>query len=154
MREGDKVSEIKQFIELDRPQITIICAPVGNVEHKLTKTAIRIVPLGSVAQFFQFLGRPVCHDPPPNKEESPAYTSITVYKINTSCGESVSLIPRIETEDSFFQSTLFGESPLVLCSQSLFRFADLSDDGLCRGGPDKGCGVIVSAIDVVVDRLD
>ena len=24
---------------------------------------------------------------------------------------------------------------LVLCSQSLFRFADLGDDGLCRGGP-------------------
>ena len=23
---------------------------------------------------------------------------------------------------------------LVLCSQSLFRFADLGDDGLCRGG--------------------
>ena len=45
-------------------------------------------------------------------------------------------------------------SYLVLCSQSLFRFADLGDDGLCRGGPDKGCGVIVSAIDVVVDRLD
>ena len=43
---------------------------------------------------------------------------------------------------------------LVLCSQSFFRFADLGDDGLCRGGPDKGCGVIVSAIDVVVDRLD
>ena len=43
---------------------------------------------------------------------------------------------------------------LVLCSQSLFRFADLGDDGLCRGGPDKGCGVIVSGIDVVVDRLD
>ena len=43
---------------------------------------------------------------------------------------------------------------LVLCSQSLFRFADLGDDGLCRGGPDKGCGVSVSAIDVVVDRLD
>ena len=43
---------------------------------------------------------------------------------------------------------------LVLCSQSIFRFADLGDDGLCRGGPDKGCGVIVSAIDVVVDRLD
>ena len=37
---------------------------------------------------------------------------------------------------------------LVLCSQSLFRFADLGDDGLCRGGPDKGCGVIVSAINV------
>ena len=47
-----------------------------------------------------------------------------------------------------------GRSILVLCSQSLFRFADLGDDGLCRGGPDKGCGVIVSAIDVVVDRLD
>ena len=47
-----------------------------------------------------------------------------------------------------------GEESLVLCSQSLFRFADLGDDGLCRGGPDKGCGVIVSAIDVVVDRLD
>ena len=46
------------------------------------------------------------------------------------------------------------EGQLVLCSQSLFRFADLGDDGLCRGGPDKGCGVIVSAIDVVVDRLD
>ena len=45
-------------------------------------------------------------------------------------------------------------SDLVLCSQSLFRFADLGDDGLCRGGPDKGCGVIVSGIDVVVDRLD
>ena len=43
---------------------------------------------------------------------------------------------------------------LVLCSQSIFRFADLGDDGLCRGGPDKGCGVIVSGIDVVVDRLD
>ena len=43
---------------------------------------------------------------------------------------------------------------LVLCSQSLFRFADLGDNGLCRGDPDKGCGVIVSAIDVVVDRLD
>ena len=46
------------------------------------------------------------------------------------------------------------DKDLVLCSQSLFRFADLGDDGLCRGGPDKGCGVIVSAIDVVVDRLD
>ena len=46
------------------------------------------------------------------------------------------------------------DEPLVLCSQSLFRFADLGDDGLCRGGPDKGCGVIVSGIDVVVDRLD
>ena len=45
-------------------------------------------------------------------------------------------------------------SHLVLCSQSIFRFADLGDDGLCRGGPDKGCGVIVSGIDVVVDRLD
>ena len=41
---------------------------------------------------------------------------------------------------------------LVLCSQSLFRFADLGDDGLCRGDPDKGCGVIVAAIGVVVDR--
>ena len=48
----------------------------------------------------------------------------------------------------------FCYTTLVLCSQSLFRFADLGDDGLCRGGPDKGCGVIVSAIDVVVDRLD
>ena len=47
-----------------------------------------------------------------------------------------------------------AQTELVLCSQSLFRFADLGDDGLCRGGPDKGCGVIVSAIDVVVDRLD
>ena len=46
------------------------------------------------------------------------------------------------------------DGSLVLCSQSLFRFADLGDDGLCRGDPDKGCGVIVSAIDVVVDRLD
>ena len=46
-----------------------------------------------------------------------------------------------------------GEESLVLCSQSLFRFADLGDDGLCRGDPDKGCGVIVSAIDVVVDRV-
>ena len=51
-------------------------------------------------------------------------------------------------------SIALGNSLLVLCSQSLFRFADLGDDGLCRGGPDKGCGVIVSAIDVVVDRLD
>ena len=50
--------------------------------------------------------------------------------------------------------TLVSSDGLVLCSQSLFRFADLGDDGLCRGGPDKGCGVIVSAIDVVVDRLD
>ena len=49
---------------------------------------------------------------------------------------------------------LGGVVVLVLCSQSLFRFADLGDDGLCRGDPDKGCGVIVSAIDVVVDRLD
>ena len=47
-----------------------------------------------------------------------------------------------------------GLDLLVLCSQSLFRFADVGDDGLCRGGPDKGCGVIVSAIAVVVDRLD
>ena len=45
-------------------------------------------------------------------------------------------------------------APLVLCSQSFFRFADLGDDGLCRGDPDKGWGVIVSAIDVVVDRFD
>ena len=52
----------------------------------------------------------------------------------------------------FFLSNAPGQ--LVLCSQSLFRFADLGDDGLCRGGPDKGCGVIVSAINVVVDRLD
>ena len=55
-------------------------------------------------------------------------------------GDAVNIASRIES--------------LVLCSQSLFRFADLGDDGLCRGGPDKGCGVIVSAIDVVVDRLD
>ena len=48
----------------------------------------------------------------------------------------------------------FDAKVLVQCSQSLFRFADHGDDGLCRGGPDKGCGVIVSAIDVVVDRLD
>ena len=52
------------------------------------------------------------------------------------------------------QSPPQSPAKLVLCSQSLFRFADLGDDGLCRGGPDKGCGVIVSAIDVVVDRLD
>ena len=52
------------------------------------------------------------------------------------------------------RSTRAALEQLVLCSQSLFRFADLGDDGLCRGGPDKGCGVIVSAIDVVVDRLD
>ena len=50
--------------------------------------------------------------------------------------------------------TVLNSTMLVLCSQSLFRFADLGDDGLCRGDPDKGCGVIVSAIDVVVDRLD
>ena len=43
---------------------------------------------------------------------------------------------------------------LVLCSQSLFRFTDLGDDGLCGGGPDEGRGVVVSAIDVVVDLLD
>ena len=49
---------------------------------------------------------------------------------------------------------IWAQDYLVLCSQSLFRFADLGDDGLCRGDPDKGCGVIVSAIDVVVDRLD
>ena len=49
---------------------------------------------------------------------------------------------------------ILSDHELELCSQSLFRFADLGDDGLCRGGPDKGCGVIVSAIDVVVDRLD
>ena len=54
----------------------------------------------------------------------------------------------------FYLDTNFLFRLLVLCSQSLFRFADLGDDGLCRGGPDKGCGVIVSAIDVVVDRLD
>ena len=54
---------------------------------------------------------------------------------------------------TFHDFGLFNQD-LVLCSQSLFRFADLGDDGLCRGGPDKGCGVIVSAIDVVVDRLD
>ena len=60
----------------------------------------------------------------------------------------------IETRGASLEDT-FGDSViLVLCSQSLFRFADLGDDGLCRGGPDKGCGVIVSAIDVVVDRLD
>ena len=52
------------------------------------------------------------------------------------------------------RSTRAALEQLVLCSQSLFRFADLGDDGLCRGDPDKGCGVIVSAIDVVVDRLD
>ena len=45
-------------------------------------------------------------------------------------------------------------SILVLCSQSLFRFADLGDDGLCGGGPDEGRGVVVSAIDVVIDHLD
>ena len=43
---------------------------------------------------------------------------------------------------------------LVLCSQSLFRFTDLGDDGLCGGGPDEGRGVVVSAIDVVIDHLD
>ena len=56
--------------------------------------------------------------------------------------------------DSIHQNLNRRRDQLVLCSQSLFRFADLGDDGLCRGGPDKGCGVIVSAIDVVVDRLD
>ena len=59
--------------------------------------------------------------------------------------------------NGFFSRTPYPQTMellLVLCSQSLFRFADLGDDGLCRGGPDKGCGVIVSAIDVVVDRLD
>ena len=63
---------------------------------------------------------------------------------------------RLDTEivDDVVRADLDGDGTLVLCSQSLFRFADLGDDGLCRGGPDKGCGVIVSAIDVVVDRLD
>ena len=56
--------------------------------------------------------------------------------------------------DQYTGMSLSSNAYLVLCSQSLFRFADLGDDGLCRGGPDKGCGVIVSAIDVVVDRLD
>ena len=61
----------------------------------------------------------------------------------------------IRASDQLHASPIPGTgNGLVLCSQSLFRFADLGDDGLCRGGPDKGCGVIVSAIDVVVDRLD
>ena len=61
--------------------------------------------------------------------------------------------PRLSTLHENGDSPPAQQSP-VLCSQSLFRFADLGDDGLCRGGPDKGCGVIVSGIDVVVDRLD
>ena len=66
--------------------------------------------------------------------------------------DSVFLKPRKLTRKEF--EVMKQHTVLVLCSQSLFRFADLGDDGLCRGGPDKGCGVIVSAIDVVVDRLD
>ena len=69
-----------------------------------------------------------------------------------SYAESEEQIPRVDVP-SIRRSGVI-QNVLVLCSQSLFRFADLGDDGLCRGGPDKGCGVIVSAIDVVVDRLD
>ena len=43
---------------------------------------------------------------------------------------------------------------LVLCSQSVFRFADFGDDGLGRGGPDEGPGLLVSSINVWGDRVD
>ena len=68
--------------------------------------------------------------------------------------EVLSGLTHREVVNTEFEAGINSSVQLVLCSQSLFRFADLGDDGLCRGGPDKGCGVIVSAIDVVVDRLD
>ena len=43
---------------------------------------------------------------------------------------------------------------LVLCSQSLFRFLDLGDDGFGQSRPDEWLGVFVSPIDVVGDGLD
>ena len=46
------------------------------------------------------------------------------------------------------------EQLLVLCSQSLFRFPDLGDDGFGRSRPDEWLGVFVSPIDVVGDGLD
>ena len=75
-------------------------------------------------------------------------------EITVAQAENDERIHEIVAEVQEARKALEAIDELVLCSQSLFRFADLGDDGLCRGGPDKGCGVIVSAIDVVVDRLD
>ena len=43
---------------------------------------------------------------------------------------------------------------LVLCSQSLFRFVDLGDDGIRRSGPHERSGLLISLIDVAGDGLD
>ena len=91
----------------------------------------------------------------PDPAEPLVYAARTV-KV---CGlvSALAVSERIEFGAHYAHHGIAGQlvlRELVLCSQSLFRFADLGDDGLCRGGPDKGCGVIVSAIDVVVDRLD
>jgi len=43
---------------------------------------------------------------------------------------------------------------LVLCSQSLFRFSDLGDDGIGLSGPHERSGLLISLIDVAGDGLD
>ncbi len=51
-------------------------------------------------------------------------------------------------------TSVLSLSVLVLCSQSLFRFPDLGNDGCGGSGPDEGPGVFVSAIDVSGDGLN
>ena len=86
----------------------------------------------------------------PSRESSSGGCSITEFEV----GPRSSRLHWESSSSAVSSPSRSCPDALVLCSQSLFRFADLGDDGLCRGGPDKGCGVSVSAIDVVVDRLD
>ena len=44
--------------------------------------------------------------------------------------------------------------PLVLCSQSLFRFPDLGDDGIGRRGPHERSRVLIPPMDVCGDGFD
>ena len=49
---------------------------------------------------------------------------------------------------------LNADDVLVLCSQSLFRFPDLGDDGIGRSSPHERSGLHISLIDVAGDGLD
>ena len=157
------------------PPGVLVIAPPGPPPVEEEEATLRLVMYFQAQKIEQYLldtGRvPLALD-----DAAPAFRGMEYVRLtNRDCrilgrtGRVTLSYSSVEPLDTFVVSTAIesctglaienctlggGDEPLVLCSQSLFGFADLGDDGLCRGGPDKGCGVIVSAIDVVVDRLD
>ena len=142
----EPASELLKRISAERARLVA----AGGIRRQKIPSALDERPFSVPENWHWAQVREIASDRGQKVPEEP-FTYIDVTAIDKENGLVVS--PRV-LEPSEAPSRARKVAQLVLCSQSLFRFADLGDDGLCRGGPDKGCGVIVSAIDVVVDRLD